>query len=135
MICFHVYSSNQTRKSRFMCISVVSVKRHFKILRLAIKSKLKGFHIFLFLMKIFYKIDSTLELNESRFHFWNYFFETRHKITSALSCNHKSTCFVIFRFYSFNQFLLQGNTSCFEIHSFENIFKYITYIFCWKFET
>ena len=97
------------------------VKRHFKILLLAIKSNLKGFsHFFLMKHFNFSKIDSTLELNESRFHSWNCFFEIRQKrgmkkFTCASSCNHKSTYFVIFVFIHLLSFTLKGNTSYFEI--------------------
>ena len=80
----------------------------------------------------------TLELNESRFHSWNCFFEMSQKwtdenITCASSCNHKSTCFVIFVFIHLLCFLLKGNSSYFEISYFWKIFiSYISVEIVWE---
>ena len=105
----------------YVYLSCVSVKRHFKILRLAIKSNLKGFsHFFFFFWwNAFYiRLIPPWNLMILVFIFEIISLKLDTRLTSALSSNHKSTRFVIFRFYSFNQFLLKGNTSCFEIHSF-----------------
>ena len=97
------------------------VKKAFLDFTISNKIKLERIFTF-FLMKHFNfsKIDSTLELNESRFHSWNCFFEIRQKrgmkkFTCASSCNHKSTYFVIFVFIHLPSYTLKGNTSDVDI--------------------